>query len=64
MMCLKETQFYLQGREMARQALAPKSVLQSVKILGKKDHLYPEWSFSEILPQYFNPLLFAFLLSF
>lgn len=42
MMCLKETQFYLQGREMARQALAPKSVLQSVKILGKKDHLYPE----------------------
>lgn len=64
MMCLKETQFCLQEREMAQQPLAPKCVLQSVKSLEKILLLYPEWSFSEILPQYFDTLLFAFLLCF
>lgn len=64
MMYLKETQFCLQGRKMARQPLAPMRVLLSVKILEKKDHLFLEWSFSEILPQCFDTLLFAFLLSF
>lgn len=64
MMYLKEIQFCLQGREMARQSLAPVCLLQYVKILVEKDDLFPEWSFSEILLQYFDTLLFAFLLSF